>query len=280
MNKLFKLKKWVSLADAAKRLSATLGEDVSEADILRLALDGHLKLSVHLVNGAEASPCVPVKLEEIEWKEIQSLDGLRTLRLPIGGRVWADDSGVFQVRKVITELESGIWDLPMTGGERIDVEFAYQQLVNGPEISTVTLEGVFVASEKGDLYEIQFRPEGSRDPKETDWKQAFSHDRYHAAGALPKDSVFVVRTAALQEFEQSVSETPDPTGKPLSTRERDTLLTIIAVLAKEAKINIDAHGKSAGYIEGLTDQLGVPVSKRAIEEHLKKIPAALRGRMK
>jgi hypothetical protein len=69
-------------------------------------------------------------------------------------------------------------------------------------------------------------------------------------------------------------------GKPLGTRERDTLLTIIAALAKEAKLQIDQPGKTALYIEGLTNELGAPVSKRAIEDHLKKIPNALETRMK
>ncbi|MDD2809282.1 hypothetical protein [Rhodoferax sp.] len=68
--------------------------------------------------------------------------------------------------------------------------------------------------------------------------------------------------------------------KPLLTRERDTLLTIIAALAKEAKLQIDQPGKTALYIEGLTNEMGSPVSKRAIEEHLKKIPNALETRMK
>ena len=68
--------------------------------------------------------------------------------------------------------------------------------------------------------------------------------------------------------------------KPLSTRERDTLLTIIAALAKGAKINIHPPGKAAGFIEGLTAEFGTRVSKRAIEDHLKKIPDALESRMK
>ena len=72
-------------------------------------------------------------------------------------------------------------------------------------------------------------------------------------------------------------------GASLQQRERNTLLTIIAVLAKEAKISItdfSRPGKTAGYIEGLTDDFGAHVSKRAIEEHLKKIPNALGSRMK
>jgi hypothetical protein len=67
----------------------------------------------------------------------------------------------------------------------------------------------------------------------------------------------------------------------IQKKERDTLLTIIAALAKAAKIDvIKEPGKSALYIEGLTAELGARASKRAIEEHLKKIPNALETRMK
>ena len=67
---------------------------------------------------------------------------------------------------------------------------------------------------------------------------------------------------------------------PLDPRERNTLLIIIAALAREAKIKIDLPGKAAIFIEGLTDSMGTHASKRAIEEHLKKIPDALATRMK
>jgi hypothetical protein len=52
--KLFKLKEWLTLPDAAKHLTGVCNEEVTEADILRLALDGHLKLSVNLVNATIA----------------------------------------------------------------------------------------------------------------------------------------------------------------------------------------------------------------------------------
>ncbi len=68
--------------------------------------------------------------------------------------------------------------------------------------------------------------------------------------------------------------------KPLSTKERNTLLTIIAALAKHAKIDVKEAGKSAQYISGLTEEMGAIVSKRTIEDKLKQIPDALEVRMK
>ena len=72
----------------------------------------------------------------------------------------------------------------------------------------------------------------------------------------------------------------DDADKFLSKRERDTLLTIIAALCKEAKIDIKTPSKAGDLIQSLTDSMGAPVAKRTIEEHLKKIPNALATRMK
>ncbi len=46
MHKLFKLKRWLTLEETSKRLTASLGEDVSPSDCLQLAMDGHLVISV------------------------------------------------------------------------------------------------------------------------------------------------------------------------------------------------------------------------------------------
>ncbi|PUA20340.1 hypothetical protein C7W93_11410 [Glaciimonas sp. PCH181] len=50
LGKLFNLKKWLTVQEAARRLSNVCGSEITEADVLCLALDGHLKLSVNFVN--------------------------------------------------------------------------------------------------------------------------------------------------------------------------------------------------------------------------------------
>jgi len=47
--KLFKLKEWITIPEVAKHLTIVLGEPVEEHDVLRLALDRHLVLSVILI---------------------------------------------------------------------------------------------------------------------------------------------------------------------------------------------------------------------------------------
>lgn len=68
--------------------------------------------------------------------------------------------------------------------------------------------------------------------------------------------------------------------KPLSDKERETLLIIIAALAKEAKIDINKASKAGELIANLTQQIGASVGATTIETHLKKISQALENRAK
>ena len=63
--------------------------------------------------------------------------------------------------------------------------------------------------------------------------------------------------------------------KAVEERERTTLLVLIAALAHEAGIDISKPSKAAGLIEGLTLRINARVAARTIENHLKRIPAAL-----
>ncbi len=68
--------------------------------------------------------------------------------------------------------------------------------------------------------------------------------------------------------------------KPLSTRERNNLLTIIAVLCEEAKLDYKAASKTADLLQNTAASMGVSISESTIRDHLKKIPDALGTRMK
>ena len=48
----------------------------------------------------------------------------------------------------------GVYDLPMIGGERLDIEHAYQSLTNGPDVTLECLEGVFVGRPDGTMCQL------------------------------------------------------------------------------------------------------------------------------
>lgn len=68
--------------------------------------------------------------------------------------------------------------------------------------------------------------------------------------------------------------------RPIGTKERNTLLTIIAVLCNDAKLDYRRPAKTAGLIQGMAASMGVSIGETTIENHLKKIPSALETRMK
>ena len=69
-----------------------------------------------------------------------------------------------------------------------------------------------------------------------------------------------------------------PPDKPLGTVERHVLLTIIAVLCKEAKLDYEAPAKTADLILSTAASMGIAIGKTTIKDHLKKIPEALAAR--
>jgi hypothetical protein len=262
LKKLVQLKKWLTISEAARHLSILFGEDVSEADVLRLALDGELKLSVYFLHGADArcGPLVPlanakrhaVQSENGEWKD---LDGTRvTTNL------------VLEYASQIASVD-GVWDLSMLGLERLEIERRYHNLTGGPEVSLASLVGPIVHRDEGtycELIDVEFGHENNE-----------SRSFLPAFGGLPEQSVLVVCTSALQEFEARLSEPERRIDKPMDPHERPTLLVMIAALANLAKIDWKRPSKAAAAIESQAALMGVQVGLRTIENHLKLIPEAL-----
>lgn len=70
-----------------------------------------------------------------------------------------------------------------------------------------------------------------------------------------------------------------PEPKPLTTNEKNTLLTLIAVLGDYAGLDVNARG-AAKNISKLTEEFGAPITDDTIIKVLKAIPLALESRMK
>lgn len=188
MNKLLKLnlKKWLTIKEAAKSLSISVGEKVTEADVLRFALDGHLTLSVYFVNGAVARRGEIVSLEDTNWTLIpQPLNAPGIVILeqdpelppavmpqrlqelvrenpqmtelgltPLMTSVPAGQDCYINLGEEIFHISGGVWDLPLIGYEQVDVEDAYQQKTKGPAVALRGTNGAFV---RDDIYVYQLQ---------------------------------------------------------------------------------------------------------------------------
>lgn len=317
MNKLFKLKKWLTVPEAARHLAIVFGEEVSESDVLRLALDGHLKLSVNFVNHTKAKRGKVIPLSEAKTAPGFFKEGEKPYQVVLAMRL--NEHDFLELEKNVVTLD-GIWDLPFIGNEQLDVEHKYQQLTDGPAVTLQGLDGAFVKGQDGQLCQLQesydeneyqrgseanlrrleerialenIEPskakellEQHKEDRKTYWAErkakrdaGKSSIHYYPAGALPDDSVWVVRTEALREFEESTNAAPPGAVKPLTTTERNTLLTIIAALCEYSAIKPQERG-AAAQIAKLTEKIGATVTDDTVRKALAKIPVALETRMK
>ena len=277
MGKLFNLKEWLTIPETARHLSIAFGEEVSEADVLRLGLDGQLQLSVNFVNHAKA-----------RCGRITTPDKARTVAFPadVSAAVKAKAPGEYTggyVQMVlgpslstgeVIDLEDdivtldGVYDLPMIGGERLDIEHKYQMLTDGPAVTLSNIDGAFVegtdsticqlqesyddnefmAGSRAQLARLNERiAEGGIDSdrakslleKHAEERKVFLEkqrsdapkNRYHPAGGLPRDVALVVRTGALRAFERDLATGQASTDDGvIRSKERTTFLNTIGGL--------------------------------------------------
>ena len=222
MGKLFGLKGWLPVAEAARHLATVIKEAVSEADVLRLVLDGQLRLSVYFVNSTIARTGRVIAIDKATGEPAWPTEVIRGLTLNTGEGI-VFDGDVVPV--------TGVWDLPMIDGETIHVEQRYQHLIDGPAVTRIAFNGTFVEGKDGQICQLQ--------------EDGDENEFLHPAGGLPKDTLLVVRTEVLREFEEvAIAEqnkanahAPEESQKALAATERHasrrerTLAAVVATIA-------------------------------------------------
>ena len=146
---LYKLKEWLTVPDAATHLSMALVEDVTEADVLQLALDGQLTLSVNFVNPTSGQLGRLVRRELVEDRRARG-NPFGTMS-PVKGDADISESEVFQIDRPDAPfaLMEGVWDLAMIGNERNDISSHLQTLLGGPELNPHGSGDAFVTRPDG-----------------------------------------------------------------------------------------------------------------------------------
>jgi hypothetical protein len=148
MSKLFKLKEWLTLDEAASYISNIIAEPVTLGDIYRLSLDEYLQVSVYFINGAKAKKGKFLKKEDITFggEELLSILDYEDAKLyirPINGEIQvSEDSWVSLDSKVVSI--TGVWDLSMVGSEALDIARYHQQETSGVELSSSYSRGTFL----------------------------------------------------------------------------------------------------------------------------------------
>ncbi|UWQ91972.1 hypothetical protein K3727_04005 [Rhodobacteraceae bacterium M382] len=274
LKKIYKLKQWYSIQDAAERLSLTLEEEVSSAAVLELALDGHICLhwfmrhvstrevvyqtrSLPLSFDKENKPILPSggegKTVNVEFKDFFPLEGRKSISILDGPH------------RLRLELCGALEDylrahLTNTGGE------------------LVSLDGFFVESDDGHVFQVMESFDS------VSIKSMFPDDRlsmhdvrgYYPSGDWPALSELGFTKQELERFEGTLQ---DSGPKEVASRERQTLYKMLIAMALDGYGYDHAASRSPfpTELEGILERLGLPVSDDTIRQKLKEA-AELLGR--
>ncbi|KGD95262.1 MULTISPECIES: hypothetical protein [Achromobacter] len=250
MSKLFTLKQWVTLADAAKYLSVSFGEHVTEADVIQLALDGHLRLSIRLLASYlyarrwYKKPASEIEYEEVEYQLNEGAStgqSVFTRREPVDGEVihlpeFCGEGEMLQlgmsaIGYARDQPGREIADLPATRYSRVFLLQCLDEFSRPSESAQYDTGRLLIQEDSGDLWQIE------------------SYD-----DCLTEDIELAVRTTALRGLEQSLTSAPKAKeDDQLSTREKNTLLKIIAGLTAANYKSYTGEKRTATVAELLRD---------------------------
>lgn len=225
MSKLFKLKEWLTIREAANHLSGVLQENLTENEVLGLGISKHLRLSVHFpyhmpVRKGKIKPVDAARKFKLSDLDIVGIkEFINTINpdaiipydekrlhddIYLGARIGYDE--ILDFEEKITTIK-GTFDLLNWIGLKPQECLSFSK--NAQSLLSITLkEGICVQSvENEEIYQLQDHYEceiGS--PKEVLEKDDLNVDNYCPMIGLPQNSILVIRTAAVREFEQSLQD--------------------------------------------------------------------------
>lgn len=266
MSKLFQIKEWLTIPEAAKHLSGVFdGEEITEADIYDLALENRLQLSIYFKSCVLAWPCIPMPEKPNEWEVFSkkhpeiynwfALDVSKSADQIAESLIYDPDIDSEKVRALTKLQKTALAAMQSKHTAHVDDNLVVIMLDEDVFASDVILlneiADLFMTSDavlkelKGLFHSAKFGTPNVPSKYFGDGGIFLSSDDGlcvlveetplgdldKPAVRFPNDAVIVVRTAVLREFEKSVNGAPPSTEKPLADNERNNLLKQIGSLS-------------------------------------------------
>ncbi|MBW9336230.1 hypothetical protein FEE59_22185 [Herbaspirillum sp. RU 5E] len=259
MSRLIAYRRWLRVDEAAEYIGKQWGERILEKDILRLALDSRLRLSVIFGTGQHARAYKRVS------EEVASEINYEGIFYSPSGETLALDPHIFPLE------DDTPYDLLQMSGDIVSLEKEYSALsgylpLPHPNYAeTVVSDGV-------NFFQLIEHPD-------LNWGEA------HALPELPRSAVLVVRITELQKLmndgpgepapatrTRTEHLEPQPLASELGKRERETLLKIILGMAIKGYAYDPDIQKSSVSKEIAKDleELGMPIDDDTVRKHLKR----------
>lgn len=249
-NKIFSLRKWLSLEDAATYLSGELEEEITTHDICMFIIEEKVKLHVRLpegVYGKIGGQC--------DKKENPSPDGVEYFGYYSG-------LGYIKAFSRLIKIEDELLELPYkAGGKRIIriLESNTRSCLSNTGLTDddVAFDELILKREKGDYiipYESSFSFEESR-------------SKWLASWDLPKDARAGVLVEELKKFINQIKDSSlnQSLSKPFRVREKNSMLRTIAGLLLVLKSKGMSEAQAIKWLDeqGYSDMEGL--SKSTLE---------------
>lgn len=276
MRKVLKFKNWFTLSEAAHHLSLLLDDDVQVADILQLAVDLKLKLSVNFLRAVtvlkvsvipkndETPPFEylvtedkvdkdhnpPYHFQFYDNSEVEVFDGICNVVMMFGG--------LYTVKQSIYALSNGLIDIDNpVKSILLEKSGAFYLLLDGTDQDgpTIKMEAVGV--------------EYSLPVFKHELKGLNAHKNFTFASFLPLKSEFIVTKNSLEEFVfENVQPDMTSNDRPLNVRIENNYLRLIKELALLIKgVNLNIPNQAAQLIIDSTD---IKLSSETISKYLRK----------
>lgn len=136
-SKIYKLKKWLSLEDTAKRLSIEFGEEISIGDVLQLAIDQHLKISVDFPHDWYGKIC-DITEDEEKASTFEEVTGIENELVRIYEYEKCSETEYIKVLPEVYDFKAGIYEVKMIGNSRLDVEFLLKKELYSTAVDVVS----------------------------------------------------------------------------------------------------------------------------------------------
>lgn len=294
-SKILKVKNSLTLEEAAAHVSTIFQEPISERDIIELVLDRKLTLSINIRTRIHAKRSYEISPNDPEWKSIEFITPYYDrLQNPKGLRTGGDLIGQFISKDrfiyVSEEIESidGIWDLSLHGAEKgLLEELLFQAAGTEAEAQheRIPSEGIIVHREGSGYFQLQEHTiyansylSGSAEAKSRAierYKKRIEKNgkdpKYFPLFTLPKTSLFLVKTPAMNEFVTSLF--PDQKTSTRSKEIASLQKMILGMAMSKYKFDPDSNrnnatGSNYGSIVADLQKVGLSLEADTIRKYL------------
>lgn len=266
MRKIYALKQWYTLNQAKERLSLTLGEPISEKEILSLAAEGHLELYCFF-NYQLARLASPATLIYDFSKLKKSFPNPRTPENAInqsGKSMWSgyeygkETEHLYDAHKLCLDICPPLKDWVAS-------------LITDREVALVGIEGYLVSNEIGELYQILDTLSSASEGENR--QSYFPSDNY------PNYEDLGMTKSAIERFEKLASGEISAKSDTLTSKSFNSIMIIVLAMAvKKYHYKPAAQKNSAtANIKGAAEELGLNIGEDTVRKWLKKAADTLDG---